>query len=240
MALSAINTFDQFLAALERQWGSNILVPLSAWPEPYFQTISTSFGVLDNLLGAGGIPRNHLTTLMGSGTSGITSLAYNLVAQAQQQELIGVYIDPPQTFDPQSARLCGIDLDLLMLIRPVDWTASLSLLRDVMDVEVAALAVFDAAGPGELGKEALAGLELTLNRVTSLLPHSTWTLVLLLPERLPFLPDHFAALRLRCTCQEVIDGYPPDLQIEAYLLKDKFGPAGRRANFAIHHGKGRM
>lgn len=237
MAVQEIHAFDELVATINRQWGTQVIAPYPAWPQPFLTTVSTGFSSLDTMLGLGGIPQRHLTTLMGSGTSGMTSLAYTLIAQAQQQEYIGVFIDPSQTFDPQSAGHRGVDFDLLLLVRPADWAASLSLLRDMVDIAVSGLVVFDAAWPPGLDKAALAGLELTLNRVTNLLPHSTWTLVLLLPGLLPFFPDHFSVLRLRCTCQEMIDSYPPGLQVEVQLLKDKFGPAGGRVSFAIRPGR---
>ncbi|MBZ0300540.1 MAG: DNA recombination/repair protein RecA [Anaerolineae bacterium] len=232
MALSTLRSFDQLMTAIHRRWGNDAIVPLGAL-NPFSDAISTGFPPLDMALGAKGVPQHQLTTFIGSGTSGITSLAHTLVAQAQAQELIGVVIDPSRTFDPQSAQLRGVDLDLLLLVRPVDWMASLSILRDVLDIAVAGCAVLDAAVPDGLDKEALAALELTLNRISGLLPHSTWTVILLLPADLPYIPDHFAVLRLRCTCHKVIDSYPPGLQIEAHILKDKFRPAGARPVFDV-------
>jgi hypothetical protein len=232
MAISTLRSFDQLVMAIHGQWGNDAIVPLGALT-PFSNALSTGFPPLDAALGAGGIPQHHLTTFIGAGTSGITSLAYSLVAHAQAQELIGVVIDPSRTFDPQSAQLRGVDLDLLLLVRPLDWMASLSLLRDILDIAVAGCVIFDVAAPEGMDKKALTTLELTLNRVSGLLPHSTWTIILLLPADLPFLPDHLAVLRLRCTCREVIDSYPPGLRVEAHILKDKFRPAGARAIFEI-------
>lgn len=232
MSLSTVRSFDQLVMAIHRQWGDDAIVPLGALT-PFADAIATGFPPLDAALGAGGIPRHHLTTLMGSGTSGMTGLAHRLMAQAQAQELVGVVIDPSQTFDWQSAQMLGVDLDLLLLVRPADWAAALSLLRDLLDVVVAGCVIFDAAAPGELDKAALAALELTLNRMSSLLPHSTWTVILLLPAELTYLPDHLAVLRLRCTCRKVMDGYPLSLLVEAHILKDKFRPAGARPVFDL-------
>ena len=237
MALLEIQAFEELVDTLNRRWGAQVIAPTPEWQQPRIRHIATGYPALDSLLGAGGIPLHHLTTLVGSGTAGITSLAYTLIAQAQHQECIGVYIDPAQTFDPPSAQQCGVDLDLLLLVRPGDWSATLSLVRDMVDIEVAALAVLDAAGPEGLDRAALTALELTLNRVTPLLPHSTWTVVLLLPEPLPSLPDHFSVLRLRCAGQMLTDHYPPRLQAEVHVLKDKFGPVGGHVSFTIHGGQ---
>lgn len=94
-------------------------------------SIPTGFAVLDAALNLGGLPRQHLTDLSGGLTSGMTTLAHRVIANAQAQDGSAAYIDLSGTFDPDYAQRCGVNLDRLLIVRPRDAAQSLAIARDL-------------------------------------------------------------------------------------------------------------
>ncbi|MBZ0299156.1 MAG: DNA recombination/repair protein RecA [Anaerolineae bacterium] len=162
------------LAALQRQGDIRPLADLPASSRT--PAIPTGFPALDHVLACGGIPRGRLTILTGAPTSGTTSLAYRLVAQAQHRGQIAVYLDLPYSFDPLSAQRCGVKIGSLLLVRPSDRLQALALLRDLTVEDIPLLAVWD----GLLIKSALPDLR----ALRAVLPRSRMTVLLRLPPTL--------------------------------------------------------
>jgi hypothetical protein len=218
---------DALLSAIQDKWGQQALQPL-AHVRPHGAFLPTAWPALDAALGAGGIPRNRLTTLSGQPTSGMTTLAYTLMAQAQQHQLIPVYLDAPHTFDPEYAAYRGVDLEMLLIIRPETWEHALELLRDVIHITVAGLLVLDANLPDLPSSRKHTALASTLHRVGTILPQSTWTVVALIPPELPAQADHSATVRLLLQRlgwwfeDDLLRGY----QVQITVLKNKGGPVG--------------
>ena len=77
---------------------------------------TTGFAELDDLLG-GGIPRGQITELVGKASSGCTSVALSLLAEATARQEIAAYIDASDCFDPPSAERAGVALDRLLWVR---------------------------------------------------------------------------------------------------------------------------
>ena len=77
---------------------------------------ATGFAELDALLG-GGIPRGQITELVGKASSGCTSVALSLLAEATARQEIAAYIDASDCFDPPSAERAGVALDRLLWVR---------------------------------------------------------------------------------------------------------------------------
>jgi len=118
--------------------------PLSAFttrPTP----LPTGLPALDALLN-GGLPRGGITALSGGLSSGVTPLALQLLAYAQQAGLLAVYLDLPQSFDALAAQLAGIRLDDLLLVRPASVTDALSLAYDLLCEGGCGLIVVDTGG----------------------------------------------------------------------------------------------
>jgi recombination protein RecA len=91
----------------------------SALPTPAAKThppASTGFTALDALLG-GGIPRGQITELIGPASSGRTSIAFAILAEATARGEVAAYIDASDSLDPRSAQKAGIALQRLLWVR---------------------------------------------------------------------------------------------------------------------------
>ncbi len=121
--------FDAMLATIQQRWGSDVLHQghISS-PRP---KVSTGFAALDAALD-GGVPQGQATELLGRPTSGMTTLAYKIIASAQSASAYGIYIDLGSTFDPEYALRCGIILERLFLARPDTDVQALDIARDLL------------------------------------------------------------------------------------------------------------
>ena len=98
---------------LRKQGLGSALRPLAAKRYP---PAATGFAELDDLLG-GGIPRGQITELVGKASSGCTSVALSLLAEATARQEVAAYIDAADCFDPPSAERAGVALDRLLWVR---------------------------------------------------------------------------------------------------------------------------
>jgi recombination protein RecA len=81
-------------------------------------SIPTGSLTLDLALGIGGIPQGRVIELFGTESSGKSTLAYHMMASAQQQDGVAAYIDAEHALDPSYAIKCGLDLDSLLVSQP--------------------------------------------------------------------------------------------------------------------------
>lgn len=77
---------------------------------------------LDLALGVGGIPRGRVTEIYGPESSGKTTLAYHVVAEAQKKGGTALYIDVEHALDPGYAAGCGVNVEDLLISQP-DWAS---------------------------------------------------------------------------------------------------------------------
>lgn len=111
------NRLDNIVAGIQQRWGANVLRKLNK-PDGGVPHIPTGFAVLDHALGIGGIPRGHITEILGTPTSGMSTLALKIIASAHAQGDMAAYIDLARTFDADYAVRCGIDVASLLIVRP--------------------------------------------------------------------------------------------------------------------------
>ncbi len=106
------------LKQVEKQFGKGSLVKLSEKDIEPIEAIPTgSFG-LDIALGIGGIPKGRITEIYGPESSGKTTLALSIIAQAQKQGGVAAFIDAEHAFDPIYAKNIGVDIDNLLVSQP--------------------------------------------------------------------------------------------------------------------------
>ena len=119
MATSNKKDLDLAIRQIERQFGAGTLVKLGdsnllEWVE----SISTGSLSLDIALGIGGIPRGRVTEIFGAESSGKTTLAYHIIAQAQKSGGAAAYLDAEHALDPEFANRCGVDTTELFISQP--------------------------------------------------------------------------------------------------------------------------
>src|SRR6266849_5473485 len=111
-------TIDQALVQMEKQFGKGSVLRLGSRNTLPVSTISSGCISLDNALGVGGFPRGRVVEIFGPESSGKTTLALQVIAEAQKAGGTAAFIDAEHALDPQYARRLGVDVDNLLVSQP--------------------------------------------------------------------------------------------------------------------------
>ena len=106
------------VAAIEKQFGEGAIMPLGSDRVVPIEGISTGSLSLDIALGGQGIPRGRVIEIFGPESSGKTTLALHVVAEAQKAGGIAAFIDAEHALDPSWAKKLGVDLEMLLVSQP--------------------------------------------------------------------------------------------------------------------------
>ena len=110
---------DAALSQIERNFGKGSIMRLGKGNRPIeIETVSTGSLGLDIALGIGGLPRGRVVEIYGPESSGKTTLALHVVAEAQKKGGICAFIDAEHALDPVYARKLGVNLDDLLISQP--------------------------------------------------------------------------------------------------------------------------
>jgi recombination protein RecA len=109
---------DQTLVQLEKQFGKGSIVRLGSSNVVPVSVISTGSISIDAALGVGGVPRGRVIEVFGPESSGKTTLALQVVAEAQRNGGSAAFIDAEHALDPDYSRKLGVDVDNLLLSQP--------------------------------------------------------------------------------------------------------------------------
>ncbi|MDA1049758.1 MAG: recombinase RecA [Planctomycetota bacterium] len=116
--LSQNQNLKTTLQQIEKQFGEGSIMPLGADARGAVKGIPTGCLSLDIALGGQGIPRGRIIEIFGPESSGKTTLALHVIAQAQKKEGIAAFIDAEHAFDPTWGKKLGIELDTLLVSQP--------------------------------------------------------------------------------------------------------------------------
>lgn len=150
---------DQAVAQLEKQFGKGSVLRLGSNQVIPVSVISSGSISVDAALGIGGMPRGRVVEIYGPESSGKTTLALQVIAQAQQAGGTAAFVDAEHALDPTYARKIGVDVDNLLVSQPdcgeqaLEITAALvaSGAIDVLVVDSVAALVPKAELDGEMG-----------------------------------------------------------------------------------------
>jgi recombination protein RecA len=106
------------LANIEKKFGKGSIMRLGERPHEEVGSISTNCISLDAAIGVGGFPRGRIIEIYGPESSGKTTLALQVVAQAQKVGGIAAYIDAEHALDPEYAEKLGVNIDDLLISQP--------------------------------------------------------------------------------------------------------------------------
>ena len=106
------------LAQIEKQFGKGAVMKLGANVAMQVDAISTGSLSLDLALGVGGVPRGRVIEIFGPESSGKTTLALHVLAEAQKKGGEVAFIDVEHALDPVYARALGVDIDSLLVSQP--------------------------------------------------------------------------------------------------------------------------
>ncbi|MGB9113386.1 MAG: recombinase RecA [Acidimicrobiales bacterium] len=109
---------DVALGQIEKQFGKGAVMRMGESLTLGIEAISTGAMSLDLALGIGGLPRGRIVELFGPESSGKSTLALHVVAEAQRNGGICAYIDAEHALDPVYAKVIGVDVDELLISQP--------------------------------------------------------------------------------------------------------------------------
>ena len=165
-----LKALDAAIAQIERQYGKGSVMKLGDnSANMNVETVPTGSLSLDIALGLGGLPKGRIIEIYGPESSGKTTLALHVVANAQKKGGVAAYIDAEHALDPAYARKLGVDTDSLIVSQPDNGEQALEiadmLIRsgalDVIVIDSVAALVPKAEIEGEMG-DSHVGLQARL------------------------------------------------------------------------------
>ncbi|MFW2333118.1 recombinase RecA [Ilumatobacter sp.] len=118
MANDREKSLDMALAQIDKQFGKGSIMKMGDKTTMGIETVSTGALPLDLALGVGGLPRGRVTEIYGPESSGKSTLAMHVVAEAQRNGGTCAYIDAEHAMDPIYAKAIGVDIDQLLISQP--------------------------------------------------------------------------------------------------------------------------
>lgn len=109
---------DMALAQIDKQFGKGSIMRMGEKTSMGIDVVSTGALSLDLALGVGGLPRGRVVEIYGPESSGKSTLAMHVVAEAQRNGGICAYIDAEHAMDPIYAKSIGVDIDQLLISQP--------------------------------------------------------------------------------------------------------------------------
>ena len=152
------------MGQIEKQFGKGAVMKLGEVPHVNVDAISTGALTLDIALGVGGLPRGRIIEIFGPESSGKTTVALHIVAEAQKAGGEAAFIDAEHALDPVYAKKLGVDIDNLIVSQPDTGEQALEITEalvrsgaiDVIVIDSVAALVPKAEIDGEMGDSHMA------------------------------------------------------------------------------------
>lgn len=126
----------------EFQWGA--VMKLGEATRSKVNSISTGLDGLDRALGIGGLPRSRITEIFGAESSGKTTLALRMIAEAQKENGIAAFIDAEHSFAIKYAKMLGVDIGNLWVSQPSTGEEALDIAERLIRSGVFDIVVIDS------------------------------------------------------------------------------------------------
>ena len=163
------SALEEVMKTIKKEFGEMSILRLGDAADKSVEAIPTGCLALDLALGVGGLPRGRIVECYGHESSGKTTLALHVVANAQKTGGVAAFIDAEHALDPGYARKIGVDLDELIVSQPNSGEEALTICEqlvksgavDVVVVDSVAALTPQAEIDGEIG-DAHVGLQARL------------------------------------------------------------------------------